>query len=399
MTASSITPDRPFDPFDERHTPDAVQRLAVARSSCPVSEPRPGIFVVARHADVEASLRDPGVFSSRGNFSLDDEPFGGTDMPQAITALDPPAHTELRTRLRVWFSPGRLRGLESTVRGIVTDVLDGFAAGESLDVVARISRVVPVRVVYAFIGLPEQDWERVQAWQDAMGELLPRLPPDLPEFRSMLGYVADLVADRAARPPTGADVLDGLVHPALGRPGLSVAEIQAHVLQLIMAGTDTTGALIANLVHQLLAPRSHWEWLLADRALVPVAIEESLRRDTPLQYTLRTAAADTQIAGCPVPRGSRVVLSLQSANQDEAAWGADVAEFDPERGRNGQRRHLAFGYGIHLCLGAPLARLEARVVVEELLERFPATVLAPGFERRDIPGGFLRSPQRLDVVL
>lgn len=166
-----------------------------------------------------------------------------------------------------------------------------------------------------------------------------------------------------------------------------------------MAATDTTGSLITNLLYELLADRSHWERLLADRSLIPAAVEESLRHDAPLQYVLRTVKQEREISGCPVEPGDRLAVSLQSANWDERAWGADAADYSLDRPA-GQATTMAFGYGIHTCLGAPLARLQARVVLEHLLERFPELRLAPGYHREPPEGLLLtRRPARLDVVL
>jgi cytochrome P450 len=286
-----------------------------------------------------------------------------------ITILDPPEHTVLRRRLRQWFAPGRLRRHEPRIRAIVTEILDGFTPGRRVEVFAALARPVPARTVYALLGLPERDWEPVQAWADAVIDRLPQVPPDLPELGVLMGYLAGLVAARSAQPATGADVLDALVHGAPGEPELSTVEVCVHVLQLIAAGTDTTASLITNLLYELLAERDQWERLRADPSMVTTAIEESLRHDAPLQYVLRTVTAEREVSGCPVSPGDRLVLSLQSANWDEQAFGADAGEYLLDR-PPGPSSSVAFGRGIHTCLGAPLARLEARVVLEELLLRF-----------------------------
>ncbi len=171
-----------------------------------------------------------------------------------------------------------------------------------------------------------------------------------------------------------------------------------HCIQLILAGTDTTGSLITNLLYELLLDRGRWDRIVDDRTLIPRAVEESLRHDAPLQYVLRTARADREISGCPVQSGSRAVLSLQSANLDEDAWGADAAEFSLDR-NPGQATLTSFGYGIHTCLGATLARLEARLLVEALVERFPGMRLAPGYSWQAAPRFMVRRPDRLDVIL
>lgn len=193
-------------------------------------------------------------------------------------------------------------------------------------------------------------------------------------------------------------MIDGLVHPAEGELPLSDLEIGVHVLQLMAAATDSTAGLLTNLLYELLSDRSRWNRLLDDTSLIPVAIEESLRHDAPLQYVLRTVTMEQEISGRMISPGHRLVVSLQSANWDEQVWGADAAEYSLDR-PPGQAPTMAFGYGVHTCLGAPLARLEARVVLEELLARFPGMRLATGYHRDPAPSVMLRRPARLSVVL
>ncbi|WP_245608096.1 cytochrome P450 [Streptomyces hokutonensis] len=364
-----------------------------------MSQPRPGVYFLARHEEVQDVLTDHGTYSSVDNFALE----GGTrtaDLPVVpITMADPPYHTALRGRLRRWFAPARLRAQEPRVREIVAGVLDAWQPGQKAEIHTDLARQIPTRVVYAFLGLPEQDWERLHLWADAIDDVLPELRTDMPEFLALTGYLGQQFATRAAAPPTGADVLDGLAHPADGEAPLTPVEAVIHAFQLILAATDTTAGLITNLLHELLVDRTRWERLLADRSLVPAAIEESLRHDAPLQYVLRTVTEEREISGCPVKPGDRLAVSLQSANWDERAWGADAADYSLDR-PVGQATVMTFGYGIHTCLGAPLARLEARVVLEQLLDRFPELRLAPGYHREPPPDlVMIRRPARLDVVL
>ncbi|MDH6437098.1 cytochrome P450 [Streptomyces sp. SAI-144] len=389
----------PYDPLDPAHHADPAARLAEARDRCPVSQPRPGVHFLARHDDVRDVLTAPETYSSVDNFALEGAATTA-DLPAAtITQLDPPDHTALRARLRRWFAPAVIRKQEPRVREIVSDVLDAWQPGEKAELHHDLARQVPTRVVYAFLGLPEEDWERLHQWADAIDDILPKMPIDMPEFVALTRYLGEQFAARAAAPATGDGVLDVLAHPADGEPQLTPAEAVIHAFQLIVAATDTTASLITNLLHELLADHSHWERLLADRSLIPTAIEESLRHDAPLQYVLRTVKQEREISGCPVKPGDRLAVSLQSANWDERAWGPDAADFSLDRPA-GQATTMAFGYGIHTCLGAPLARLQARVVLEHLLERFPGLRLVPGYHR-EAPEGLLltRRPARLDVVL
>lgn len=296
-----------------------------------MSQPRPGVFVVARHTDVKEALRDPDGYSSEDNFVLD----GGTPtaaLPATpITMLDPPAHTALRARLRQWFAPPRLRREEPRIRGIVSDTVAGLRPGQLVEVWSTLGRPIPARTVYAFLGLPEQDWDRIQEWADVVSDHFPQVSIDMPEMAALAGYLAEQVAIRAAGPATGTGVLDGMVHPRPDEEPLEPAEVVMHCIQQILAGTDPTGSLITNLLYELLVDRRRWERIVGDRTLIPAAVEESLRHDAPLQYVLRTATAEREISGCPIRPGNRVVLSLQSANLDEDAWGADAARFSLDR--------------------------------------------------------------------
>jgi len=391
------TQTAPFDPADPVHHADAAPRAAAARASCPVGEPRPGVFVVSRFEDVHGVLNDVGRFSNFGNFQLerDAEPPGGVEL---VTQLDPPAHTSLRRHLLRRFAPRELRRQEPRVRAIAGDVLDALSPGQSVDVFAEIARPVTSRTVYAFLGFPEEDWPRIKQWGDAVNETLPEPFDSMPEFHALIGYLMELAAARRAQPPTGADVLDMLLHtPLEGGEPLTVEEAAVHTMQLVFAGTDTTASLISNLLYELLRERGNWERLLEDRSLLDAAIEESLRHDSPLQMIMRSVKDDTEIAGCPVHRRDKLILSLQSANWDERTWGPDAADFSLDRPR--EQGHVAMGNGIHACLGAPLARLQCRIVLELLLDRFPDLRLRDGYDHELAPGVLVRRPLELPVVL
>lgn len=393
MTTSPPAENGPYDPLNPAD-PDPIGHLAQARQHCPVSQPRPGVFVLANHADVKDALQDPATYSSEDNFVLE----GGTQtaaMPAIpVTMLDPPAHTALRNRLRHWFAPAKLRREEPRVRGIVADALADLRAGQQIELWSTLGRAIPARTVYAFLGLPEEDWNRIQGWADIVNDHFPQVSMEMPEMAAL----ADYLGEQVARGGSGTGVLDGLLHPRPDEEPLTPVETVMHCIQLILAGTDTTGSLITNLVYTLLADRSRWERIVADTSLIQPAIEESLRHDAPLQYVLRTATADREISGCPVSRGSRVVLSLQSANLDEQAWGADAAAFSLDRDP-ADATLTTFGYGIHTCLGAPLARLEVRLLIEALVERFPDMRLAPDYTWEATRHAMLRRPARLDIIL
>jgi cytochrome P450 len=396
MTVTPATDDNPYDPLNP-DDPDPIGHLAQARRRCPVSQPRPGTFVVARHDDVTALLQCPMDYSSEDNFMLD----GGTPtaaLPATpITMMDPPAHTALRSRLRRWFAPVKLRREESRVRAIISDLLGPLRAGQQIELWSTVARVLPSRTVYALLGLPSRDWDRIQDLADAVNDHFPQVSMEMPEMAELAGYLAQLVAS-SATVDHGSGVVYGLAHPEEGEQALEPVEIVMHCIQLILAGTDTTGSLITNLLYELLVEPSRWEQLVENPSLIPHAIEESLRHDAPLQYVLRTATTDDEVAGCPIAAGNRVVLSLQSANLDERVWGSDASAFVLDR-EPGRATLATFGYGIHTCLGAPLARLEARLLIEAMTQQFPHMRLAPGYAYQRVAHAMVRRPARLDVVL
>ncbi len=387
----------PFDPADPGHHADPAPYAAAARKTCPVSQPRDGVFVITRFDDSLDVLLDTDTFSNFGNFQLDRDaqPPAGVGL---ITQLDPPAHTALRNHLLTMFAPRKLRQHEDRVREIVRDVLSGFSAGDEIELFADIARPVTSRTVYAFLGFPEDDWDRIKGWGDAVNEVLPEPFDSVPEFHSLIGYLIELARERKASPPTGADVLDTLLHsPPEGAPELEPEAAAVHAMQLVFAGTDTTASLITNLCYELLHDRRNWERVCGDPNLINAAIEESLRHDSPLQMIMRTATEATEVRGCPIAAGDKIILSLQSANWDESTWEPDAETFSLDR--DSEHGHLAMGRGIHTCLGAPLARLQCRLVIEEMLARFPDLRLQDGYEYRVAPGVLVRRPTSLPVRL
>ena len=383
-----------FDPFDEQQHADPAPVLRAARRDCPVARPYDAIVVLSRMADLQEVLLDDVRFSARSNFHLD--PASGavsTNVP-ALPTLDPPAHQTVREMMRTWLAPRLLTRREPRVRQLVSSLLD--EVGDGFDAVV-LAKSLTARAVYELIGLPEHDWPQLEAWTQVLNAQLPRSFVGLPEFSAFMAYMSRLVGDQMGRDDLDdSTILSGLCARA-ARGEITASDAVTHSWQLIVAGTDTTTSLIANLLYQLLVEPARWDAVRRDRSIIQNAIEESLRHDTPLQYTMRTPHSDTDVAGCPVRQGEQLVLHLQSANWDEQAWGADAAEFVPERPL--AAAHLAFGKGIHACLGAPLARLETRVLLEELADRFPDLALAEGYQWVATPELALRRPARLDLVV
>lgn len=385
-----------YDPFNRVHHADPAPVLRDARAACPVARPHEAMVLVSRMADVQSVLLDDDRFSARSNFHLDPAT-GAVDAPvKALPTLDPPAHGPVRELMRTWMMPRLLTRREPRVRELVTELLDEVDAAPDAGFDAVVlAKSLTARTVYELIGLPVQDWPQLEAWTQAVHAQLPFDLTEIPEFGAFMGYMSRLVAELMARDDLDESViLPGLCARA-ARGEITAFDVVVHSWQLIVAGTETTTCLMANLLYELLVDRQRWDSVRLDPGLLAGAIEESLRHDTPLQITMRTPQHPTEVAGCPVAHGEQVVLHLQSANWDEREWGADAADFSLQRPM--AAAHLAFGKGIHACLGAPLARLETRVLVEELMARYPSLALAEGYQWAPTPELVMRRPARLDL--
>ncbi|MFC4943186.1 cytochrome P450 [Pseudonocardia sp. GCM10023141] len=386
----------PFDPLSIADNHNAETTLSAARRSCPVSQPYPHVNVVASDDRCREVLLDPAVYSNHFNFILEDgpAPTERTGDYKFITRIDPPEHTALRRFLRRWFSPAGLRSLEPAVRKIVDDVVGNLPDRGTVDLFSDVAHLVPARTVYTLLGIPPADWSTIQEWSDQGNQDLPRQNPEA--TGRVRDYLIELLAARRTSGERHDDVIDGFLYPGEDPP-FAAEDIVQHIRQLIAAGTDTTSGLIVNVFYRLLEDDARWNRLVGDPALSTPAVEESLRRDSPIQYTLRTVAKEADLGGCPVMPRDRVVVSLQSANWDEESWGENALDYDLDR--PGPAGHIAFGSGIHSCLGAPLARLEARLTLEVMAATFPALHLAEGFNWVPIESLQMRRPKALPAEL
>jgi cytochrome P450 len=323
-----------------------------------------GYWAVLRHADVVTVARDPTLFSaSEGGVVLEDlDPAQLEMMRHMLLAMDPPRHQEHRRPLAETFKARTIAAMETQVRDVCGAVLDEAAEQGTVDLVRDVAAHVPSRVIGELMGLPPTDWSRVH-------ELTSLVNSGTDEASAAAIELAVYGIEHAARRRTEEPLPDlttlVLDAPLAGQPMTDV-DFGSFFVQLVTAGNDTTRTMLSSGVLALLQHPDELAAVRADRTLVPGAVEEILRWANPLHYFRRTATAPTRLGGADVAAGDKVAMIYTSANRDEAVF-ADADRFDVRRDPN---PHLSFGIGEHHCLGAHLARLEGRVFLDELLDRF-----------------------------
>ncbi|WP_277347718.1 cytochrome P450 [Streptomyces barkulensis] len=404
-------PPFPFPGSSYRGPAPAYARLRAERPVVRVGTAGGGhAWLVTRHADVRAVLEDPR-FSRAAMYAPGAPRFSGLFQapPGMIVSLDPPDHTRLRALASQAFSPGRIEGMRPRVRELAGELLRDLEPeadrGGPVDLVARFAAPLAMAVICELLGVPGEDRGRFHTWVRRFADLSAPEEQAVEARESLGAYIASLVAARRAEPAvspgSAGDVLSALAAARLGEDRLSQEELIGLGYTLLGAGFDSSAGQIANFTLTLLAHHPKlWRRLGEHPGEVPAAVEELLRTvnlnadDT--SGLPRLATEDVAVGGTVVPAGDAVFVSFASANRDEAVF-ADPGHLDPSRADN---PHLAFGHGIHHCLGAPLARLELSVALEELTRRFPGARLAvPAAEIPWRTGDVNHNPLTLPVEL
>ena len=354
---------------------------------------------VTRHADIMAVEARPDIFSSSHEFGgitiLD--LFDEFNLPQFI-AMDRPKHSEQRRVVAPAFGPSQIARMAIDVRRRTQELLDGLPVGKEFDWVDHVSIELTTQMLAILFDYP---WERrrdLTLWSDWGGDIEAAINPETNLIRhqhmlDMTHALDALMAERKAKPPTD-DLISAMAHSeAMG--DMEFKERTGNYILLIVGGNDTTRNSMSGMVEGFNRYDGEWARLEADPSLIPNAVSELIRWQTPLSHMRRTAVADADIAGVPVKEGDKIVVWYISGNRDEDVF-PDAERFDV--GRANARRHLSFGFGVHRCVGARLAELQLSILIEELLARrlFPRQVGAPDYVAQAFVHGFRKLPVVLE---
>ena len=421
--------DLRYEPFDLAISSNPYPHYAALRAEAPVHycEDARG-YAISRYDDVQYVLKHPELFSSDAMATAllklppgalgqqspeamkialaiaEEMPFEVEELAMGgrgnIITSDPPEHDVMRRVVNRGFTPRRIAPYEARVREIAARAMEKLREEKEFDLIADLATPVPMIVIAEMLGVETERREDFKRWSDALvrgatgsgreqGAVGGGLIPAMGDFAR---YFKD-VFERRKRDPQD-DLISLLMQAEGGDAGLNAIQIVMFAMVLLVAGNETTTNLLGNAVNALLDHPDQLDRVVADRSLLPRVVEETLRWDGPIQILFRRTTADVEISGEKIPANSVVIPLLGSANRDERQWGSDAERFDIGRDTQG---HLAFGFGIHFCLGASLARLEARVALDAILDELPRVrKKTPKVEYID--SGLIRGPRALELV-
>lgn len=401
-----------FNPMAPEQLDNPYPLYARMRRERPVfHSPMFDLWVVTRYADISEVERDTARFSSVGALDARAEPHPevravlaqGYSQFLSLVQSDLPDHTRVRAVFGKALSAQRIAAMEPAIRATADALIDGFIREGKADLIQQFAYALPGFIICDLLGVPRSDMEQLKRWSDDKTLLMSATAPIEQQvqsahgFISMTRYFQEQLHERRRHPRE--DLLTLLVPQSLGGTApLSEQEAVCNAMDLFAAGHETTMGLIGNGMWLLFNAREQLEAVREDSSLLPNALEEMLRMESPIRGFFRTVMADTPLSGVTLPKGARAFILYASGNRDETQF-TEPDRFDIRRAE--AKKHLAFGKGIHFCVGAPLAKLEGRIAFEQLLRRLPglrlrtdeAPVLRPYFMLR----GFEHLPIAWDV--
>lgn len=387
----------PFDVLDPRQAADPSLWLDQAQRDAPVFYmPERDMWCVTGYENVLTVLRDTETFSSENVIPLahlaDDlaEAFGDAVRDRPLVTLDPPEHTRLRKPAQKGFTPKMIASKAGIVRDLCDALIDDFIADGRCDVVSQLAEHLPAKAITALVGAPAERAPQFYEWaQDRVAALVgaPQLDEEqrkalVERAKQFNGWLVEFVNSRREAPEE--DLTSELAHAvdSDGKPALSTADVVNLIATILSAGSTTTTNFIPAAIQELLREPRRWEELRADRSLIPDAVEECLRLRTSVRGVNRLTTRDVELGGVTIPADSNLYVHYTAAQRDAEVF-EDPGRYDVHRPN--LRRHFAFGRWTHMCLGAPLARLETQIVIEQFLDRLPGVRLEPGQSEEWIP--------------
>ena len=410
MPGPSATADAtavPFDPYELKDVVggtirDPYPAMHALRRECPVhvgpidlgegaeiADPsKPAPVTVFGFDEVVQVLRDNETYSS----TIYGEVVGMV-MGRTMLEMDEPEHRAIRTLVAGSFRSKMLeRWEEDLVARVVNELIDTFIDEGRTDLVRSVTFNFPVQVIARILGLPRQDYPKFQRWALELTSVAANWDRGVAASAALRDYFADIMAERRATP--GDDLISDLVQTEVEGTHLNDEEIFSFLRLILPAGVETTYRASGSLLFALLQDRTQFDALYQDRSLFASAFEEVVRWEPPVTVILRRATRDTELAGVPIQEGADLALLIGAANRDERKY-ADPDRYDMFRA---QRQHVGFGFGVHVCLGMHLARMESRIAINTLFDRLGPFTLDPDAEPPHIEGMAFRSPLSLPVV-
>lgn len=405
---SSLGPE--YEPLRSPQLEDPHPFLARARREEPVFfSPAVGSWVVTRHEDISAVVADTARFSSAESITV-----GAATMPREVISTlmdgyplvpslvdnDPPAHTRFRGLVSKAFTGRRLVEKEPVIRALSDELIGTFVHEGRTDLFLRFAHPLSASIIAEILGIPRADIRRFRSWSDDLTTVLAAHGPVEHQVAAARGvvdfqrYLASALEERKTAPRE--DLLSDIVTGGQGMaPPMSMAELVSMLMQVHFAGHETTAGLIVGAVELLLSSPEQLQALRDDASLMAGAVEEAVRMVSPVHAMFRTALEEVEVGGVTIPKGAHIRIVYASANRDETRF------HEPERfdiRRPDIKKHLAFGHGLHFCIGAPLARLEARLALEVLLRRLPGLRLVPGQQPGFLKSVTVRRHESLEVT-